>query len=76
METSMPDTHASLTIYIFHSFKGPRSRFRKSEFNAAESAVLTNYSGKQCPEKLMEHDRGFKSGYRMGLGSALALIRA
>jgi hypothetical protein len=42
----------TVTNYTVHSFKGFRSRFRKTEFNAAESAVLNYYSGKQCPIKL------------------------
>lgn len=59
----------TITNYTFHSFKGFRSRFRKSEFNAAKSAVLANYSGKQCPAKLevgeelnilMEHHSPFE----------------
>jgi hypothetical protein len=66
----------TITNYSFHSFEGLHSRFRKSEFNAAKSAVITNYSGKQCPAKLevgeelnviMEHDSRFEEWLEGGL---------
>lgn len=35
----------TITLYSIHSFKGFRSRFRKTEFNAARSAILNEYRG-------------------------------
>lgn len=42
----------TITLYSIHSFKGFRSRFRKTELNAARSAILNEYSGPQCPARL------------------------
>jgi hypothetical protein len=43
----------TITNYSLHrSFKGVRSRFWKTEFNATKHAVLNLYRGKQCPTKL------------------------
>ena len=42
----------TVTNYTLHSFEGFRSKLRRSEFNAAKSAVITGYSGNQCPAKL------------------------
>lgn len=59
----------TITLYSLHSYKGLRSRFRKSEFNADKSAVINTYLGKQCPAKLdvgeelsvlVEHDYRFE----------------
>ncbi len=66
----------TITNYSLHSFKGLRSRFRKTEVNATKNAVLTQYTGKQCPTKLdvgeevsilMEHDSRFEEWLKDGL---------
>jgi hypothetical protein len=66
----------TITNYSFHSFKGLRSRFRKTEFNAVKSAVLNQYRGTQCPTKLdvgeevnvfMDHDAEFEEWLKEGL---------
>jgi hypothetical protein len=66
----------TITNYTLHSFKGLRSRFRKTEFNAAKNAVVTKYIGKQCPTKLdvgeevsilVEHDSRFEEWLKEGV---------
>lgn len=66
----------TITNYSVHSFNSLRSRFNKNEFNAAKSAVISNYIGKQCPAKLevgeeltvlMEHDSQFNEWLKDGL---------
>jgi len=66
----------TITSYSLHSFKSFRSKFRKRDFDAAESAVIALYKGKQCPVKLdigeqvdvlMEHDSYFEERLNEGL---------
>lgn len=66
----------TITNYTLHSFKGFRSRFRKTEVNATENAVVTRYIGKQCPTKLdvgeevsimVEHDSRFEEWLKDGV---------
>lgn len=66
----------TITNYTLHSFKGLRSRFRKTEANAAKNAVVTQYIGKQCPTKLdvgeevsilVEHDSRFEEWLKEGV---------
>lgn len=66
----------TITNYTLHSFKGFRSRFEKTEANAAKNAVVTRYIGKQCPTKLdvgeevnimVEHDSRFEKWLKEGV---------
>lgn len=66
----------TITNYTLHSFKGLRSRLKRTEFNAAKSAVVTRYIGKQCPTKLdvgeevsimVEHDSRFEEWLKEGV---------
>jgi hypothetical protein len=63
----------TITNYTLHSFGGFLSKLRRSEFNAAKSAVITAYRGNQCPTKLnvgeevsvlVEHDQRFDEWLR------------
>ena len=58
----------TITNYTLHSFEGFWSKVRRSESNAAKFAVISAYSGNQCPAKLnvgeevsilVEHDQRF-----------------
>lgn len=66
----------TITNYTLHSFRGLRSRFKKTEFNAEKNAVVTRYTGKQCPTKLdvgeevaivVEHDSRFEEWLKEGV---------
>lgn len=70
---SVPTT---ITNYTLHSFKGIRSRLKKTESNADKNAVVTRYIGEQCPTKLnvgeevsimVEHDSRFEEWLKEGV---------
>jgi hypothetical protein len=71
----------TITNYTLHLFIGFRSRFKKTEVNAAKNAVLTRYIGKQCPTKLdvgeevnimVEHDSRFEEWLKDGVWAGVS----